>query len=103
MDRSSLGDRISVSFIGILSAVAYQIVISDILPRISYVTLMNAFLNISFFTLCATVVINLVVNAYDQKRLPEVGDRVDRRCRWVFPLSYFALVFIINVIGLVLS
>jgi hypothetical protein len=103
MDRSSLGDRINVSFIGILSAVAYQIVMSDILPRISYVTLMNAFLTISFLTLCATVVINLVVNAHDQKGRPEVGDRVDRRCRWIFPLTYFALVLIINVIGFVLS
>jgi hypothetical protein len=102
MDRSSLGDRISVSFIGILSAVAYQIVMSDILPRISYVTLMNAFLNISFLTLCATVVINLVVNAYDQKGQSEVGDRIDRRCRWIFPLTYFALIIIANLTALVL-
>ena len=36
MDRSSLGDRLSVSFIGILTGVAYQIVMSDHLPRISY-------------------------------------------------------------------
>jgi hypothetical protein len=63
---------------------------------------MNAFLNISFLTLCATVVINLVVNAYDRKGRSEVGDRIDHRCRWVFPLVYFALILIANVTALVL-
>lgn len=91
MDRSSLGDRINVSFIGILTGVAYQIVISDILPRISYVTLMHGFLNLSFLTMCATVVINLVVGSMDKRGKFEVGDRIDRRCRWVFPLVYFGL------------
>jgi hypothetical protein len=32
MDRSSLGDRINVSFIGILTAVASQVVMSELLP-----------------------------------------------------------------------
>ena len=43
MDRSSVGDRLGVSFIGILTGVAYQLVMSDHLPRISYVTLMHGF------------------------------------------------------------
>jgi hypothetical protein len=47
MDRSSLGDRLSVSFIGILTGVAYLIVTSEQLPRISYFTLMHGLLNLS--------------------------------------------------------
>ena len=94
MDRSSLGDRISVSFIGILVAVAYQIVLGDILPRISYFTLVHGVINLSFLTMCGTVVINLVVGAFDQKGKPEVGDRIDRRCRWIFPLTYFGLMLL---------
>ena len=54
MDQSSLGDRISVSFIGILTVVSYQIILSEILPRISYLTLMTGFLNMSFFVMCAS-------------------------------------------------
>lgn len=91
MDRSSVGDRINVSFIGILTGVAYQIVLGDILPHISYVTLINAFLNISFLTMCATVVINLVVGALDKKGRHQAGDLIDRRCRWIFPLVYAGL------------
>jgi hypothetical protein len=92
MDRSSLGDRINVSFIGILTAVAYQLVMNDQLPRISYVTLMHGFLNISFLTVSATVVISLVVGNLDQRGEAELGNRIDRRCRWIFPLVYFGLI-----------
>lgn len=95
MDRSSVGDRINVSFIGILTGVAYQIVMSDILPHISYFTLINAFLNLSFLTMCATVVVNLVVGSFDKKGRHEFGDLIDRRCRWIFPLAYVGLCILV--------
>jgi hypothetical protein len=91
MDRSTLGDRLSVSFIGILTGVTYQLVISDEMPRISYFTVIHGFLNLSFLTMCATVVINLVVGALDKKGEQALGDRIDRRCRWLFPLGYVGL------------
>ena len=94
MDKSSLGDRISVSFIGILTAVTYQVVLSEILPRISYFTLTNIFLNISFFIMCMTVIVNLRVGYLDRHGMSEVGDRLDHRCRWMFPVIYFGLILV---------
>ena len=88
MDKSSLGDRISVSFIGILTVVAYQMVLGEILPRISYINLMNLFRNISFLTICASVIVNLRVSHFDRQRKAEEGDRLDHRCRWIFPKIY---------------
>ena len=102
MDRSSLGDRLSVSFIGILTAVAYQIVVSEILPQISYVTLMNGFLNVSFIVMCASVVINLVVGSLDRSGRSATGDLIDRRCRWIFPLTYFGLVLLVVAAAFIL-
>ena len=84
MERSSLPDRISVSFIGILTAVTYQIVVSEIQPHISYVTLTHGFLDLSLLIMCATVVINVLAGALDKHGKVEAGDRVDRRCRWAF-------------------
>ena len=102
MERSSLGDRISVSFVGILTAVAYQIVVGDLLPHVSYITLMHGFLNFSFFIMSATVVINLIVGACDKNGKPALGDLIDRRCRWIFPLVYFGLLLIAGVIAFTL-
>jgi hypothetical protein len=92
MDKSSLGDRMSVSFIGILSAVAYQVVMSEILPKIAYVTWMNAFLNFSFLTMVGTVLVNLCVGVLDQRGRTALADRIDRVSRWAFPLIYFGLI-----------
>ena len=90
MDRLSVGDRMSVSFVGILTAVAYQMTLGGIVPSVSYFTLMNAFVNLSFLLMSATVVINLYVAAAD-KLGHLTGDRIDRRCRWIFPLAFFGL------------
>ena len=100
MDRSGLGDRISVSFIGILTGVAYQLVMSEILPRISYVTLAHGIINLSFVAMCGTVVVNLVVGALDRSNKSDLADRIDRRCRWIFPLGYFGLLLLILGVAL---
>jgi hypothetical protein len=92
MHRSSLADRLGVSFVGILTVVAYQIVVTDQLPRISYFTIMHTFIGLSFITMCLTVVASLVVGRMDASGRAELGDRIDRRCRWMFPLAYFSLV-----------
>jgi len=94
MDKTSLGDRISVSFIGILTAVTYQVVLSEILPRISYVTVINGFLLFSFFTMCMTVIINLRVGYLDRHGMSEAGNRLDHRCRWMFPVIYFGVLLV---------
>jgi len=102
MERSSLGDRINISFIGILTAVAYQIVIGDLLPHMSYFTLMNGFLNISFLIMGATVLVNIMVGAYDKQGRSDIGDRIDFRCRWIFPLAYAGLLALAAVIAFIL-
>ena len=99
MDRASLGDRISVSFIGILTGVAYQMVMSESMPRIAYVTLMNGLLNLSFLFMCATVVVNLLVGSLDKRGQHARGDRIDHVCRWIFPIAYFLLIGIMVVVA----
>ena len=99
MDRSSLGDRMSVSFIGLLTAVAYQTMVSSIMPQISYVTLIHGFLYFSFILMSAPVVINLVVGNCDRRGDFARGDLIDRRCRWIFPSVYAALIGTVTAIA----
>lgn len=91
MNRASLGDRLNVSFIGILTAVAYQLMISEQIPRTADVTLMHGFLSFSFLTMCATVVVSLAISVMDSRGRQRFGDVVDRHCRWAFPLGYFSI------------
>ena len=96
MERSSLGDRMDISFIGILTVVAYQIMSSESLPKISYITVLMSFMIISFLMMCASIVINLRVAALDNSSRQVQGDRVDRLCRVLFPASY---VLITGLVG----
>ena len=90
MDSEQLSDRMGISFLGILTVVAFQIVVSDMLPRIPYFTILSSFLLISYLTLVAGVVINLFVGWLDRRGKVQVANLVDRRCRWVFPMVFIA-------------
>ena len=92
MDRSLIGDRLSVSWVGLLTAVAYLLVISDKLPQIAYVTLIHAFVSFSFLTMCATVPASLMVGACNRTGNSARGERMDRICRRAFPLAYTVLI-----------
>ena len=99
MERSSLGDRINVSFIGILAAVAYMIVIAELLPHISYLTVLHAFISFSFLCMCATVVMNLLVGECDKRGNYALGDLIDFRCRWLFPVLYLCALLLLAMIA----
>lgn len=101
MERASLGDRINVSFIGILTAVAYQMVMADILPHISYMTLLNGFVNISLLVMCAAVVMNLVVGSYERQGRIDMSHKIDSRCRWIFPTVYIGWLSVITAIAFI--
>ena len=98
MDRSSVGDRMDISFIGILTVVAYQTMFSEKLPEISYITVMMSFMIISFIMMCATVVINMRVAGLDKLGQFEAGDKLDRICRFRFPAVYASAVLITGTI-----
>jgi hypothetical protein len=95
MDRASVGDRMSVSFVGLLTAVAYQIILGDILPHISYLTPVNVFVNLSFMVMCASIVVNLVVGELNRSGRGEKADALDNRCKVLFPLVYLSMLGIV--------
>lgn len=95
MEQSSLGNRMSASFVGILTAVAYQTKVGSLLPQIAYVTRIHSFLAVSFFLMCATILVNLAVGVYDRKGQHALAIRIDRVCRWIFPAIYAVMLLLI--------
>jgi hypothetical protein len=89
MDRESLSNRINISFLALLTVVAFQIMVEQALPAIPDLTLMDGFLAINYLLLAATIIINLRVDRLDRAGRQSAGDALDLRCRWAFPLLYF--------------
>lgn len=98
MDEEATSDRINVSFIGILSVVAYYFVIQDSIPSISYITLIDCFIIVTFFILAATVIISIVVDKLNKSDREHMGDKIDRISRWAFPSFYFSMSLLITLL-----
>lgn len=89
MIGEKLADRLRFSMIGILTIVSFQFIISDILPRVSYFTLMDSFLSISFFIMLLTMFESVYVNNLDLIDEHEEAKKIDLVCRIAFPSLYF--------------
>ena len=97
MSDERLGRRAGVSSSGILTVIAYQFVTTSTLPRVSYLTVADLVMTVSIITIAATMVMSVFVDriGYENK----AGQlRVDKACRWIFPLAYLGMLSI--VIGL---
>ena len=88
MDNETLSTRVNMIFIGILSVVAYYFVILGHIPEAAYLTLTDAFILSTFLILAAGVVLAVTVERLEQSGRKELVLKVDRICRWAFPLGY---------------
>ena len=95
LDVKSIQDRLNVSFIGILTITAYQLVIGDMLPHVAYFTFVHGLLNISLVMISLTVTVNIVMSRFI------VGlsraNYLNQACKWVFPASYIFFVGLLYV------
>jgi hypothetical protein len=89
MDRESLGNRMDISFIALLTVVAFQTIVEQALPAIPGFTLMAGFITLNYLLLAATIIVNLRVDNLDRAGRRAAGDALDLRCRWLFPALYF--------------
>lgn len=92
MKGESLSDRMNISFIGILTVVAYQFLLSEVLPKIPYLTFMDCFLFSSFLILALTIPETLLVFKYIGEGKEKRARRIDNIAKWAFPLGYALLI-----------
>lgn len=88
MIGEGLSDRMGISFTAILTIVAYQFLISGSLPRIAYFTFMDSMLTISLVLIVLTIFENVFVNSMNSQKKQESAIKIDKTCRWAFPLIY---------------
>ena len=94
MGDERFAGRSRVSATGVLTIVAYQFVLAEGLPRVSYLTVLDKIMIISFGLLAVSVLESLLVSRHPEGSAAAL--RIDRAARWTFPLAYglmIALVF----------
>ncbi len=98
LDRESTSDRINITFIGILSVVAYYLVIQENVPRIAYLTLIDGFILATFLMLAAGVVLTVITGKLEENDRKAESLKLDRLCRWAFPLGYASVIGIVVLV-----
>ena len=88
MAGNILADRMFVSMTGLLTSVAYQFIISESLPRLSYITLMDIILSFSYCLMAIMILLNVYINHLHTENFDK-SLRINAMSRWIFPLLYF--------------
>jgi hypothetical protein len=101
MTETEVHDRMGISFIGLLTVVAYQFIATENLPAISYFTLMDGIISTSFAVMILSVFENLVVHVMITRDRQSGAERLDRMCRWLFPLAYVVVIVVVCMLYLV--
>jgi Neurotransmitter-gated ion-channel ligand binding domain len=90
MSGETLAARIAISFTGILSIVAYQFVINEVLPKVTYFTLWDTILLLSFVLMALTVAVNVLQAVLRIRRRENLANEIDATARVAFPVTYVA-------------
>ncbi len=79
--RGEIADRLSVTVTLMLAAVAFQFIVSTMLPKVSYLTVMDYYMLSGFVMLILMVLENAVCGAIESD---DVGNAIDLWCSIVF-------------------
>ncbi len=83
--------RMGRTYVALLTVVAFHRVLAGYLPRIPAITFTDAMVLISYTSIIATVVENLIVHTLLQKSRSEEAARVDKIAQWAIPLAFIIM------------
>ncbi|XP_032236006.2 cys-loop ligand-gated ion channel isoform X2 [Nematostella vectensis] len=99
VDISAPADRLSVTLTLLLTAVAFKFVVSQSLPTISYLTILDKYVLAVLVFLCGVAVENAVAAAISRQSVQKLFDRI---CLYVF-VGIYVLIHIIGLIVVIIK
>ena len=88
IDPIHSNSQISIAVTSMLTLIAYRFAIDSQLPRLPYMTCLDAFILTSTLLVFFTLIEVLVTTILETNRHTERAKRIDRYCRVIFPLIF---------------
>jgi hypothetical protein len=92
--------QISITLTAILTEIAFLFAISTNLPKVPYLTFIDAFFLVSFVFSCACIVELVAVHQSLERNRPEFAARVRTVSRTLYPVIYAAVLAAVSVVFL---
>jgi len=92
MDAEAFEDRLNASMTGLLTAVAYQFIASQNLPRHVYNTYLDSYVFLSFLVILFGIGESAIVRWLLKNEKEEQAKQIDRISRWFMPILYVAMI-----------
>jgi hypothetical protein len=86
------GKRADIASANLLLFIAFNFTIAGDLPRLGYLTLLDALLMTTFVMSGLTVIYNLYLKWLATKEQLEIAGKIDRIAIWAYPLTYVVLI-----------
>jgi len=97
IDRSQIEAKVNITIVALLSLIAYNLSVDEVLPKLDYLTFMDAFIFLSYFYTGAATIL-CVYSYYRYRKYRRKINLVDYYAKFVGPISYFIGIFICSVI-----
>ena len=99
IDRSQLESKVNITMVALLSLIAYNLIMDQVIPKLDYLTFMDAFIFLSYlYTGAATIL--CVYSYYRYRKYRRKINLVDYYAKFVGPISYVVSIFICSLIYL---
>ena len=90
--------QISITLTAILTEIAFLFAISSSLPKVPYLTFIDAFFLVTFTFSCGCIVELVAVHQSQERNRPEYGARVRTISRILYPVIYVAVLVVIALV-----
>ncbi len=91
IDPKEAGTQISVSITTMLTLIAYRFAIGMNVPKISYLTRLDAFILCSTFLVFATLCEVIITSSYAKNGQIQKARLIDKWSRWLFPIMFILI------------
>jgi hypothetical protein len=90
--------QISITLTAILTEIAFLFAISSSLPKVPYLTFIDAFFLMSFAFSCACIVELVAVHQSQERNRPEYAERLRTISRILYPVIYVAVLVVVTLV-----
>ena len=99
IDRAQIEAKANITIVALLSLIAYNLIMDDVIPKLDYLTFMDAFIFLSYlYTGAATIL--CIYSFYRYKKYKRKINLVDYYAKLLGPISYFVGIFLCSILYL---